>query len=95
MSHVDVVWLMFIAPDCQDIEELWEDEDDESELLPDELKEDHPNLPCNSPAHNCASSYAIVTWLVRFLVLLQARHCTSDVAISALVKFLHVLFVVL
>ena len=95
MSHVDMLWLMSIPTDCQDIEELWEDEDDESELLHDELKEDPPNLPRNSPAHNCALCLAIVTWLVRFLVLLPARHCIPDVAINALLKFLYVLFVVL
>lgn len=95
LSHIHVMWLMSIPTDCQDNEELWADEADQLDLLDDELKEVHPELPCNSPASDCPSSRAIVTWVVRFLVLTQARHYIPDAAINALLKFLHVLFVVL
>ena len=59
------------------------------------MKEEPPDLPSDSPVNVCSPSHAIVTWLVRFLVLLQARHYIPDIAINALLKFLHVLFVVL
>ena len=103
MSHIEMLCLS-IPTDCQlDAEELWEDEDHESELLDnesklldDESKDVPPELPCNnSPASDDVPGHAIVMWLVRFLVLLQARHYIPDAAINSLLKFLRVLFVVL
>ena len=87
--------LLLILTDSQDNGELWVDEPGESGLSDDEAKEVPPDLPSNSPASNCPSSHAIVTWAVRFLVLTHARHRIPDAAISALLKFLHALFVVL
>ena len=88
-------WLLFIPTNSQDNEELWVEEAGESGLSDDEVKEVPPDLPSNSPKSNYPSSQAIVTWVVRFLVLTQSRHRITDAAINAVLKLLSVLFVVL
>ena len=93
--YTDVYFYDFYKHDlpsveCSDSEELWDEGDNEKDDM-FHLQESPPPLP-QDPA---ASSNCVVTWVVGFLLLLQARHYIPDSAMNALLKFLHVLFRVL
>ena len=53
-----------------------------------------PALPRQNQA-STSSECSLVSWLVLFLVRLQARHYLPDVAIACLLKFLYTLLVII
>ena len=71
-------------------EELWEKSDHE-DADAFSIQDSPPPLLQDQPT----SSICVVTWLVGFLLLLQARHYIPDSAMNALLKFLHAFFRVL
>lgn len=74
-----------------DSEEIWEEKvsDDPEAFV---CEDPPPALPQGSAVPSCKS---IVSWLVGFLLLLQARHYIPDAGMNSLLKLLHVLFHVL
>ena len=73
-----------------DAEELWEKSDHEdADAI--SIRDSPPPLPQDEPT----SSNCVVTWLIGFLLLLQAKHYIPDLAMNALLKFLHAFFCVL
>ena len=88
--HVCIYFFSSVSG-SSDSEEIWEEEDyDEPDISTH--RDALPLLPVDlaTPPNN-----PIVTWLVGFLLLLQARHYIPDSAMNALLKFLCVLFSVL
>ena len=83
--------LLHIPISGSDSEEIWEEEpSDDPETF---VCEDPLPLP-QDPAVS-SSCKSIVSWLVGFLLLLQARHYIPDSAMNSLLKFLHLHFHVL
>ena len=76
-------------PAQSDCEEFWDKEDCEELELYTSFSEVPPGLPEDS------ASQSTNPWLIGFLLILQAKYYMPDTAMNALLKFLHVLFIVL
>ena len=68
-------------------EEVWEESDESS-------SEECPELP-NEVNRTCTIESAVLSWLLIFILRLQAKYYIPDVAIQCLIRFLHILFSVL
>lgn len=85
--YVIVVYLEF-EESCN--EEMWEEDQDDCQF-DDALIESPPPLP----DEHVYQTDAVVLWLIRFILVLQAKYYITDACINALLKFLCVLFKIL
>ena len=90
----------FEVEEVQHVEEVWETENradlnDDVDGIVDVANEVDAFDTSDNHAQNETEPKAIVLWITRFLLALQRKHFLPNAMLAMLLKFLHVLFIVL